>query len=78
MVGLRFAFNDAASSDALLSVIHNVHTNDHVVRLEANRRLGDNWKVSLKGSLFANLSPQNVIYDWRYDDYVQLSLARYF
>ena len=78
MLGLRFAFNDAASSDALLSVIHNVDTDSQVVRLEANRRLGENWKISLKGGLFTNIARRNVLYDWRNDDYVQLSLARYF
>jgi len=78
MLGLRFALNDAASSDALLGVIHNVNTDSQVVTLEANRRLGENWKLSLKGGLFSNIDRQNVIYDWRNDDYLQLSLARYF
>ena len=78
MLGLRFAFNDVASSSALLSFIHNVDTDSQVVKLEAERRVGENWKISLDGWLFTNIAPNNILYNWRNDDYLQLSLARYF
>ena len=78
MLGLRFVLNDAASTDALISIIHNTKSNAQIVTLEANRRLGENWKLSLKGGLFTNISRDNILYDWRNDDYLQLSIARYF
>lgn len=66
LVGLRFAFNDAQSTDALIGFIQDVETGDNIYSIEASRRLGNAWKLSLEGRT----------YDL--DDYIQLELAYYF
>lgn len=87
----RFSFNDAASSDALLSIFVDQHTQETFVNFEASRRLKENLK--LKGSirLFTNSKhPQSAAdvisngldteYKFRsvsQDDYARLELIYY-
>ena len=77
-VGSRIAFNDVQSTDILAGLI--VDRQSHAVfgSIEAGRRLGDGWKLSLESRFFANSIPSDPLYGFRQDDYVQLELAHYF
>ena len=46
--------------------------------IEANRRLGDSWKISFEASGFKNVSKTEFLYLLRNDSYAQISLAKYF
>lgn len=76
--GARLAFNDRQSSDFLGGIV--IDRNNQTLRyfLEANRRLGDSWKISIEVSGFDNIAPTEFIYLIRNDSYAQFSLAKYF
>lgn len=78
MTGLRFAFNDVQSSEILIGTINDRRSRAHTLNLEASRRLGRHYKLSLEARGFAGAPPTDPAYVWRRDDYLQLELARYF
>ncbi len=79
MLGLRFAFNDTQSTDALIGVIKDADKDTTIYSVEASRRLGDAWKLSLEARFYQNISPsEQGLYSLRNDDYMQLELAYYF
>lgn len=78
LTGLRFTFNDAQSTDALLGVIKDRHDSSYLITLEANRRLGDSWKLSLQASKFVVDGLDQSLKSFAKDDYVQLELGYYF
>ena len=53
LVGTRLSFNDVASTEVLLGLIVDPHTDEKAVSLESSRRLGDRIKVSLEGRFYA-------------------------
>ena len=78
LTGLRFTFNDAQSTDALLGAIKDKDDDSYLITLEANRRLGDNWKMSLQASKFIVDGLDQSLQSFAEDDYLQLELAYYF
>ena len=76
--GMRLAFNDAASSEALLGIIVDRDSDAHIVSLEANRRFGKSTKISLEARWFSGIPASDLLYSQRRDDYVQMELAYYF
>lgn len=75
---LRWAVNDAAGTEALFGWVQDVGTDARSLFLEAGRRFGDHWKLSLE--LRANLSQPETDFnfDRRNDDLMQLELFYYF
>jgi len=78
MLGTRITWNDVQSTTLLLGVIHDVNSGDAAWSIEASRRIGNRWKLSLEGRFFAIHKTTNVLYQIRHDDYIQVELARYF
>lgn len=52
LLGQRFRFNDTAGTEVFWALIHDPHSEGKVVNLEASRRLGSNFKISLEGRAF--------------------------
>ena len=52
-LGGRLSLNDFADTQALLGVIYDTQYQDYVMTLEASRRIGNNWLLSLEGRAFA-------------------------
>jgi hypothetical protein len=90
-LGLRWALNDEANSEMLAGVIYDHKTHERVFSVEANRRLGDVWKISLDATFFHSSPPpslddiNNGSFDPIYklatsshNDMIQLELIRYF
>lgn len=78
MVGLRLALNDVQSTSLLLGTIFDLDSDDKFYNLEAERRIGDAWKLSLEARILSGLNNKSFQYDLRDDDYIQLDLAWYF
>ncbi|NQY27006.1 MAG: hypothetical protein HRT92_07495 [Piscirickettsiaceae bacterium] len=78
MIGTRLAWNDEQSTELLLGVIQDVDSSDSAWNIEASRRIGNRWKVSLEGRFFKSDQTNSTLYQIRDDDYIQLELARYF
>ena len=77
-LGMRIAFNDKQSSDFLGGVNIDREKGTIMYFAEANRRLGDSWKVSVKALGFEEVSETDFLYLIRNDGYLEFSLAKYF
>ncbi len=77
-LGGRFTLNDAQSSELLAGISHDLDHDSTSVLVEASRRVGDNWKISLDGRFFQSDTAVDPSYALRQDDHLQLSVERYF
>ena len=78
MIGTRLSFNDIQSTEILAGVIVDMDYGDRFYNIEAERRLGNAWKLSLEARVLTHIHPSNPLYDTRNDDYAQLNLEWYF
>ena len=78
MAGARLAFNDAASSEALIGFIQDIDSDGSVLSLESSRRISDHWKVTLDTYFVLKSSEDDVLYPLRDDDNIQIELSYYF
>jgi len=78
MFGLRLAFNDAANTELLGGLIQDLDNCARAVSVEASRRIGSNWKLSLEARAFFDSTPGDPLYGLRNDDLLLLELAYYF
>jgi hypothetical protein len=77
-VGGRWALNDISDTSVLGGPLIDVTTGEALLLLEAERRIGSAWKLSLDARLFGNTDPGSLIHGVRRDGYVSLSLTRFF
>ncbi len=78
MLGIRWAANDAAGSDALIGLIKDSKNGSSIISAEASRRFGENWKGKLDMQIFAPDASDTLLYSYRNEDYLQISVIRYF
>lgn len=78
LTGLRLTLNDEQSTDALLGVIKDTHDDSYLISLEANRRIGDSWKLSIQASKFLADGLDQSLKSFAEDDFLQLELGYYF
>jgi len=78
MLGSRLTFNDAQSTDLLMGFIVDLDNSETYFNLEASRRLGEAWKISVEARTFSNISQQSPLFSIRNDDYISVDLAWYF
>jgi hypothetical protein len=78
MLGTRLTLNDEQSSELLFGLIADRDDSPRLYRLEASRRLGESWKLSLEGQAFTGISASGILSGFRRDNYLQLEIARYF
>lgn len=77
-IGARLAMNDAASSELLLGVISDVNESTRFYNLEASRRIGAAWVLSLEARFISSASSSEPLTSLRHDDSIKLELARHF
>ena len=77
-VGARFALNDAQDTDLLAGIIIDLTTQTRMFSLEANRRIGDSFKLTLEARLFTDVDATDILDGFRDDDMIQLELGYYF
>jgi hypothetical protein len=78
LLGCRLTLNDVQSTEALIGLMFDRHSQAKSWNLEASRRLGESWKLSLEARAFEKIPPKDSFYGMRKDDYVQLELAWFF
>ncbi|PCJ28784.1 MAG: hypothetical protein COA97_00130 [Flavobacteriales bacterium] len=76
--GLRLALNDKQSTAFLGGFNLDRKKGTLTYFAEANRRLGDSWKISVKTLGFENIDNTDFIYLLRNDGFIEVSLAKYF
>ncbi len=77
-VGVRWMLNDVQSSELLAGAIVDADSQASFVSIEASRRLGQSWKMSLEARLLSGQDKQDRLYGLRNDDYIELQIAKYF
>jgi hypothetical protein len=78
VLGARISLNDAASSELLASVMLDLEGGGQGYNLEASRRLGESWKLSLEARGLMNIPDDSASVSFRDDNRVRVELARYF
>lgn len=78
MIGVRAALNDIQNTEALLGTIVDASGDARLWTLEASRRLGANWRVSVDARYYHQVARDNILYSLRQDDSVQLTAAYFF
>ena len=77
--GARLVLNDPDSTEILVSALVDQANQTTVFNLEAERRIGENWKVEMETRLYVNVSTSDtVLFGIRRDDHVLLRLSRFF
>jgi len=77
-VGARLALNDVQSSELLAGILVDRNDRAYQLSVEAERRLGDRWKLELESRWFLNTSESPVLSAFKQDNHVTLRLSRYF
>lgn len=77
-VGARLALNDTAGTELLAGVIYDVDYASSSIQVEASRRLGGQWKITLDGRFFSVDDNADLISSMNRDDHIQLGIERYF
>jgi len=77
-VGMRLALNDVQSTELLAGFIDDLDNENRLYSVEASRRLGDAFKLSLEYRATSGLSSEDALFSIRQDDYLQLKLGYFF
>jgi len=77
-IGLRWVLNDVQSTEILAGAVVDADSQATFASIEASRRIGDSWKVTLEARAFTNLDSSEPLFAVRDDDYFELQVARYF
>jgi hypothetical protein len=77
-LALRLAVNDPESSEALVGFVQDVTGNARSLFLEASRRFGDNWKLTVEMRAAFSQPKSDLLFDQRADDLLQVELNYYF
>ena len=78
-VGSRLALNDVAGSQLLAGVIANRENfKSRLFGVEASRRLGDDWRLAIEARMFSKLPKDGIEAFLADQDFVTLTLERFF
>ena len=77
-LGARLALNDEQDSAVLAGVIVDRTSQATLFFVEAERRLGDSWKIELESRFFLNVPGGDPLAGIRDDDIVTLRLTKFF
>ena len=77
-LGTRLALNDAQDTAMLAGTTIDRSSQATLFFVEAERRLGDSWKIELEGRFFLNVPGGDPLAGLRDDDFITLRLSRFF
>lgn len=78
-LGGRLALNDIPGTTLLGGAVVDLDNDGAFINIEASRRLGSDYALSIEARVFSNVDPRDTtLYPVRNDDYLQLELTRYF
>lgn len=78
-LGSRFVFNDSQSSELLLGYSHALdNSNSYMAFVEASRRLGNAWRLTVDARLFQGKDISDPVYQFNDDDYLSVGLEYFF
>ncbi|QTD57322.1 hypothetical protein [Parasphingorhabdus cellanae] len=77
-LGTRMALNDTQDSSLLVGSVFDLENGSTSIRLEAERRLGENFQFEVEGQFFANADAIDPLRVFNEDDYITLRLTCFF
>lgn len=77
-VGGRWSLNDTQDTALLVGVVVDDETSETFFNIEAERRFGDSVVVELRVRAITNAEPDEPLYSFSRDDYIQLQISRFF
>ncbi len=78
LLGLRFALNDEASTDALIGVIQDLDGGGTILSAETSRRIGDSYRLSAEAVVWADTLNDSGLFSLSNEDYLQVELSYFF
>jgi hypothetical protein len=76
--GLRLTPNDLDGTQVLIGGMQDVEDSENALIVEASRRFGSHWRLSLDAWFFLDTPENSVLYYYRADDFLRLELAYHF
>ncbi|WP_049767760.1 hypothetical protein [Parvibaculum lavamentivorans] len=77
-LALRWSANDTASTSMLGGIAVDTETGALGFRLRGERRLAEDYRLSIEAYVFGNVPTRDPVYHIADDDYVQIRIARFF
>jgi hypothetical protein len=77
-IGLRLTLNDEQNSAMLLGAVVDRVNQSTLISIEAERRIGDNWRGEINARLFRNVTNRDGLARIGNDGFVALRLSRFF
>ncbi len=77
-LAMRLAVNDPERTDALVALVQDVTGNARSLFLETSRRFGDQWKLTVEMRASFSQSENDLLFDQRADDLLQMELNYFF
>jgi hypothetical protein len=81
VIGSRIALNDVQATDFLIVYVHEKQSDLGIFNLEFNRRIGDDWKLTMNASYFINKVDsirETPVFLIQNDSYLEFNVAYYF
>jgi len=76
--GIRLGLNDEASTELVAAIVADAEGDATALTLEASRRIRDDWRVELEARAWNGVERDDPMAPLRRDDYIQLTLVRFF
>lgn len=78
ILGVRLALNDEQDTDFLLTSAIDIESAETAFRMEANRRLGEDFSLGLEGQAFVNTDRDGLADTLRDDSFLRVKLTYHF
>ena len=76
--GGRITLNDEDDTDFLAGILFDPDSKAKIITMEADTRLSDLWSFEVEMRIYADLTPDELLYGVRQDDHIQMRFSRYF
>jgi hypothetical protein len=77
-LGMRLTPNDVAGTQVLAGLMQDLGRRETVLSLEASRRFGSHWRLTVEAWFFLSTPPGSILHDLRGDSFVRTELAYHF
>ena len=77
-LGMRLTLNDIDSTEFLAAVVQDLDNQSRYFFVEASRRIGDSFKLSVEARGINNVAEGDPLHFYDGDNFVQVELAYYF
>ena len=77
-LGSRLELNDVDDTQALVGAVIDADDGTLSFFIDAERRIGDSWKIEAEARLFGNVGDENVLALFKRDSFVNFRLSKFF